>query len=74
MRILHIDAANSGSTSLLPGKQSGPIVLTDAELTAYDGSDPSKPIYLALDGQIYDVSAGRHLSVIIPMCLMHYQY
>ncbi|OAL05003.1 cytochrome b5 [Phaeosphaeriaceae sp. SRC1lsM3a] len=30
--------------------------LTDAELLAYDGSDPSKPIYLAINGTIYDVS------------------
>lgn len=32
--------------------------LTDAELAAYDGSDPTKPIYLALNGTIYDVSAS----------------
>ncbi|KAI9709113.1 MAG: hypothetical protein M1820_003559 [Bogoriella megaspora] len=36
----------------------GGISLTDAELLAYDGSDPTKPIYLALNGTIYDVSAG----------------
>ncbi|KAL1634626.1 hypothetical protein SLS58_010621 [Diplodia intermedia] len=29
-------------------------------LSAYDGSDPSKPIYLALNGTIYDVTPGRH--------------
>lgn len=39
----------------------GPIYLTDAELAAYDGSDPSKPVYLALNGTIYDVSAGRRI-------------
>lgn len=38
----------------------GPVLLTDDQLSAYDGSDPSKPIYLALNGTIYDVSAGRH--------------
>ena len=32
--------------------------LTDAELLQYDGSDSSKPIYLALNGTIYDVSAS----------------
>ncbi|KAF2843532.1 cytochrome b5 [Patellaria atrata CBS 101060] len=37
----------------------GPLYLTDTELSAYDGSDPSKPIYLALNGSIYDVTAGR---------------
>ncbi|KAI9779517.1 MAG: hypothetical protein M1839_007325 [Geoglossum umbratile] len=37
----------------------GPIQLTDAELTRYDGSDPGLPIYLAINASIYDVSAGR---------------
>ncbi|KAK4152602.1 hypothetical protein C8A00DRAFT_16082 [Chaetomidium leptoderma] len=37
---------------------SGPIYLTPTELLAYDGSDPSKPIYLAINGTIYDVSAN----------------
>ncbi|KAF1914649.1 hypothetical protein BDU57DRAFT_501213 [Ampelomyces quisqualis] len=32
------------------------ISLTDAQLAAYDGTDPSKPIYLAINGTIYDVS------------------
>ncbi|KAK6084525.1 Membrane steroid-binding protein 1 [Seiridium cupressi] len=35
-----------------------PIHLTPAELLAYDGSDPEKPIYLAINGTIYDVSAN----------------
>jgi predicted heme/steroid binding protein len=39
--------------------QQGPIYLTDAELTAFDGKDPSKPIYVGLNGSIYDVSASR---------------
>jgi predicted heme/steroid binding protein len=34
------------------------ISLTDAQLTAYDGTDPTKPIYLALNGTIYDVSSS----------------
>ena len=37
----------------------GTIYLTDAELAAYDGTDPSKPIYVALNGTIYDVTVGR---------------
>ena len=37
-------------------KQQGEISLTDSELALYDGSDPKKPIYLALNGTIYDVS------------------
>ncbi|KAF2148413.1 cytochrome b5 [Myriangium duriaei CBS 260.36] len=36
----------------------GPLQLTDAQLAAYDGSDPSKPIYLAINGTIYDVTSG----------------
>ncbi|GME25084.1 Cytochrome P450 [Neofusicoccum parvum] len=38
----------------------GPVLLTDEQLAAYDGSDPSKPIYLALNGTIYDVTPGVH--------------
>lgn len=34
--------------------------LTDEELKAYDGTDPTKPIYLAINGTIYDVSNGRN--------------
>lgn len=34
--------------------------MTDDELKAYDGSDPAKPIYLAINGTIYDVSNGRN--------------
>ncbi|KAK4102488.1 cytochrome b5 [Parathielavia hyrcaniae] len=36
----------------------GPIYLTPTELSAYDGSDLSKPIYLAINGTIYDVSSN----------------
>lgn len=43
----------------LCGKQQGGVHLTDEELKAYDGTDPTKPIYLALNGTIYDVSANR---------------
>lgn len=39
----------------------GPVYLTDAELAAYDGSNPAKPVYLALNGTIFDVSAGRRI-------------
>ncbi|KAM7206432.1 hypothetical protein V8F20_002781 [Naviculisporaceae sp. PSN 640] len=40
-------------------KISGPLYLTPAELALYDGTDESKPIYLAINGTIYDVSANR---------------
>ena len=29
------------------------------ELAAYDGSDPSKPLLLAIRGQVYDVTRGQ---------------
>lgn len=35
--------------------------MTLKELAAYDGTDASKPVYLAINGTIYDVSAGRHI-------------
>ncbi len=42
-------------------RQSGPIYLTLDELAAYDGADESKPIYLSINGSIYDVTAGRRI-------------
>jgi predicted heme/steroid binding protein len=36
----------------------GPLLLTDAQLSLYNGSDPALPILLAINGTIYDVSAG----------------
>ena len=33
--------------------------LTAQELIQYNGSDPSKPIYVAVKGRIFDVSAGK---------------
>ena len=32
--------------------------LTEEELKQYDGTNPDEPIYLAIDGTIYDVSAS----------------
>ncbi|PFH59635.1 hypothetical protein XA68_12071 [Ophiocordyceps unilateralis] len=42
-------------------KLTGPLYLTPDELAAYDGSDPDKPLYLSVNGTIYDVSKGRHM-------------
>ncbi|KAJ4346170.1 hypothetical protein N0V95_005634 [Ascochyta clinopodiicola] len=42
------------------GMLRGRVHLTDAQLLSYDGSDPTKPIYLALNGTIYDVSSSPH--------------
>ncbi|KAG0453318.1 hypothetical protein HPP92_025982 [Vanilla planifolia] len=33
--------------------------VTEEELSAYDGSDPKKPLLMAIKGQIYDVSQSR---------------
>jgi predicted heme/steroid binding protein len=42
------------------GWLSGPLLLTPAELALYNGTDPSKPIYLAINNTIFDVTAGSH--------------
>ncbi|KAI9368757.1 cytochrome b5-like heme/steroid binding domain-containing protein [Aspergillus egyptiacus] len=36
----------------------GPLSLTPAELSLYDGTDPSLPIYVAVNGTVFDVSAN----------------
>lgn len=56
--VLKCSSHNQDTNNIL---QHGPVSLTDAELLAYDGSDPNKPIYLALNGTIYDVTAGRRV-------------
>ncbi|KAI9022526.1 cytochrome b5-like heme/steroid binding domain-containing protein [Hyaloraphidium curvatum] len=35
------------------------LVLTPQQLARHDGRDPSKPLYLAINGTIFDVTAGR---------------
>ncbi|CAJ1952736.1 unnamed protein product [Sphenostylis stenocarpa] len=42
---------------LRPPVQIGEV--TEEELKAYDGSDPAKPLLMAIKGQIYDVSQSR---------------
>ncbi|EPE07601.1 cytochrome b5-like heme steroid binding domain-containing protein [Ophiostoma piceae UAMH 11346] len=39
----------------------GPKYLTLDELARYDGTNPNAPVYLSINGSIYDVSAGRHI-------------
>jgi len=43
---------------LRPPVQIGEV--TEEELKAYDGSDPEKPLLMAIKGQIYDVSQSRY--------------
>ncbi|KAG6308166.1 hypothetical protein E4U45_002166 [Claviceps purpurea] len=40
---------------------SGPLYMTEQELLVHDGRDPSKPLLLAINGTIYDVSNGRRM-------------
>jgi membrane-associated progesterone receptor component len=44
--------------------------VTEHQLKAYDGSDPSKPILMAIKGQIYDVSASRYPPTPLPLMLL----
>jgi len=48
-----VDSAVAEPTALA-GK-----TFTVEELAHYDGSDPTKPIYLALNGLVYDITAGK---------------
>ena len=32
---------------------------SEAELAQFDGSSPGQPVYLAIDGDVYDVTSGR---------------
>lgn len=36
-------------------------VFTPDQLAAYDGTDASKPLYVGIDGDVYDVSASRRI-------------
>jgi predicted heme/steroid binding protein len=38
----------------------GPLLLTPAQLALFNGTDPARPIYLAINGTIFDVTAGKH--------------
>lgn len=40
--------------------------VTELQLRAYDGSDPNKPILMAIKGQIYDVSTSKY----VPLALI----
>jgi predicted heme/steroid binding protein len=44
--------------ALLKSYLSGPLLVTPTQLLKYDGTDPSLPIYLAINGTVFDVS--RH--------------
>lgn len=39
---------------------SGLVEYSLEELAKYDGTDPQKPIYIGMNGLVYDVTAGRN--------------
>ena len=47
--------AEAAAVAVDPDKR----LFTIAELTRYNDSDPSLPVYLAIVGDVFDVSAGR---------------
>ena len=34
-------------------------IFTESDLRTYDGTDPALPIYIGLDGYVYDVTLGK---------------
>lgn len=52
-------SVSSAASQAPPVSTKGKLRLTDAELLAFTGEDPEKPIYVALNGTIFDVSSGR---------------
>nr|GMC93013.1 membrane steroid-binding protein 2-like [Ipomoea batatas] len=50
--------------------------ITEAELKQYDGSDPKKPLLMAIKSQIYDVSQSRQLffSSIVYFCSLGFDF
>lgn len=58
---------------LTPPVQLGEV--TEEELKQYDGSDPNKPLLMAIKGQIYDVSQSRYGGSMLRFpILLHWSY
>lgn len=56
------DLEKKAVASAAPPVPAEPVQLgdvTEEQLRAYDGSDPRKPLLMAIKGQIYDVSRSR---------------
>lgn len=49
----------NGVTNPKPAGAEDLPVFNQEQLAEYTGDDPAKPVYLALDGYVYDVSPGR---------------
>ena len=54
-------SANSKQSSAQSAKNLP--IMTANQLSAYDGTDPKKPIYLGFEGNVYDVTAGKEYYV-----------
>lgn len=60
-----VDTSTSSSSKIDSTPQTSPIagdgntVFTPEMLSQHDGSNPDLPIYLAIDGVVYDVTQGR---------------
>lgn len=53
------DAATPPPPPIVPAEPVQLGDVTEEQLRAYNGSDPSKPLLMAIKGQIYDVSRSR---------------
>ena len=53
----HVSKEFATMEPLPPPVQLGEV--TEEELKAYDGTDPKKPLLMAIKGQIYDVTQSR---------------
>jgi predicted heme/steroid binding protein len=47
------------SEPVVPKVAATQMVITLADLKNYDGTDATKPVYIAYEGNIYDVTEGR---------------
>lgn len=56
--VLDVWILHSRNGSAAPHRQADRIY-TLAQLSLYDGSDPKLPVLIAMNGDVYDVSAGR---------------
>jgi len=59
----YLAKASSGQANSSATAQSLP-KFTPEELKKYNGTDPKLPIYLALDGNVYDVTKGKEFYII----------
>lgn len=56
---INFDKIQQVGTTFLPTAPINPLHMTTGELATYNGNEEGKPIYIALMGQIYDVTSGR---------------